>query len=45
VSQLEVRQKYSEPFVLYGFVFGTVALLINALYVDVFEASKIAYNF
>jgi hypothetical protein len=28
-----------------GFVFGVVALLINAFYVDVFEASKVAYNF
>ncbi len=45
VTTWKYAKKYSEPFVLYGFVFGTVALLINALYVDVFEASKIAYNF
>jgi hypothetical protein len=29
----------------YGFIFGVIALLVNALYVDVFEASKMAYNF
>ena len=29
----------------FGFICGVLALLINALYVDVFEASKIAYNF
>jgi len=29
----------------YGFLFGLIALFINALYVDVFEASKVAYNF
>lgn len=29
----------------YGFLFGVMALVINALYVDVFEASKMAYNF
>lgn len=29
----------------YGFVFGLFALLINATYIDVFEASKVAYTF
>lgn len=29
----------------FGFICGVLALLINALYVDVFEASKMAYNF
>lgn len=29
----------------FGFICGVTALLINALYVDVFEASKMAYNF
>ncbi len=29
----------------FGFVCGVIALLINSLYVDVFEASKMAYNF
>jgi hypothetical protein len=28
-----------------GFIFGVIALIINATYVDVFEASKLAYNF
>jgi O-antigen ligase len=28
-----------------GFVFGLIALLINAIYIDVFEASKVAYTF
>ena len=28
-----------------GFVFGLLALLINATYIDVFEASKVAYTF
>ncbi len=32
-------------FIYKGFVFGLIALLINSLYVDVFEASKVAYNF
>lgn len=45
ISTWKHAKKYSESHILYAFVFGTVALLINALYVDVFEASKIAYNF
>ncbi|OGK56954.1 hypothetical protein A3J15_03305 [Candidatus Roizmanbacteria bacterium RIFCSPLOWO2_02_FULL_38_10] len=28
-----------------GFIFGLAALLINASYIDVFEASKVAYTF
>ncbi len=32
-------------FIHYGFTFGLLALLVNGLYVDVFEASKVAYNF
>lgn len=32
-------------YIFYGFIAGVVALMINALYVDVFEASKMAYNF
>lgn len=31
--------------VVFGFFCGLSALLINALYIDVFEASKVAYNF
>lgn len=29
----------------YGYIFGTLGLLINASYIDVFEASKVAYSF
>jgi len=29
----------------FGFIFGLFALLINATYIDVFEASKVAYTF
>lgn len=31
--------------VYYGFLFGTFALLFNAGYIDVFEASKVAFTF
>lgn len=34
-----------KTYLYYGFIFGVMALLINALYIDVFEASKMAYNF
>lgn len=34
-----------ERLIFYGFIFGLLALLINGLYIDVFEGSKIAYNF
>jgi len=34
-----------EKFLYYGFLFGFIALLMNATYLDVFEASKVAYNF
>jgi len=32
-------------YIFYGFIFGVIALFENALYIDVFEASKMAYNF
>ncbi len=32
-------------FVYYGFLFGLLGLFINASYIDVFEASKVAYVF
>ncbi|MBI2641370.1 hypothetical protein HYW87_02125, partial [Candidatus Roizmanbacteria bacterium] len=35
----------SRNFVLYGFLFGFAGLLLNAGYIDVFEASKVAYTF
>jgi len=31
--------------IAYGFTFALLALLINATYIDVFEASKVAYTF
>lgn len=31
-------------YILFGFVFAVISLIINALYVDLFEASKMAYN-
>jgi hypothetical protein len=36
------RQKRT---LFYGFIFGVIALIVNAMYVDIFEASKMAYNF
>jgi len=40
---LKVKKK--ETIILKGFLFGIFALLINASYIDVFEASKVAYTF
>ena len=34
-----------ESLLLYGFLFGLFGLMINASYIDVFEASKVAYMF
>ena len=31
--------------IAYGFIFGLIALIINAVYIDVFEASKVAFTF
>jgi hypothetical protein len=36
---------YWDLFPLIGFLSGTFGLLINALYIDVFEASKVAFTF
>jgi hypothetical protein len=35
----------NERMIYSGFVFGVIALLLNAFYIDAFEASKVAYNF
>lgn len=35
----------AESYLYYGFLFGFFGLLINATYIDVFEASKVAYTF
>lgn len=32
-------------YIYYAFSFGLLALVVNGLYIDVFEASKVAYNF
>lgn len=34
-----------EKLIGYGFIFGFLALFINASYIDAFEASKVAYTF
>ncbi len=39
------RLDYWDLFPLIGFLAGTLGLLINALYIDVFEASKVAFTF
>ncbi|NTU47131.1 hypothetical protein HGA88_05895 [Candidatus Roizmanbacteria bacterium] len=45
VFDTAARIKGNEQLVLYGFIFGLGALLMNASYIDVFEASKVAYSF
>ena len=41
-----IRKTKDQNKILYlGFLFGFVALLLNATYIDVFEASKIAFIF
>lgn len=44
---LEKITKISKEYKIlaFGFIFGLLALLINATYIDVFEASKVAYTF
>ncbi len=34
-----------QSYFYYGFLFGMLGLLVNATYIDVFEASKVAYTF
>jgi hypothetical protein len=34
-----------DGYIYYGFLFGMLGLLVNASYIDVFEASKVAYTF
>jgi len=36
---------FKEKIIFKGFLFGLAALMINASYIDVFEASKLAYTF
>lgn len=37
--------KETEKYLYLGYIFGLGGLLINATYIDVFEASKVAYSF
>jgi len=40
------KKKHSKiRILLLGLIFGTLGLLVNAMYIDVFEASKVAYTF
>ena len=39
----KMTKRYSILF--YGFIFGFIGLFINASYIDVFEASKVAYTY
>jgi len=39
------KEKPIDSAIYYGFLFGLFGLLINATYIDVFEASKLAYTF
>ena len=43
--QFANKQKTNDKYIYYGFLFGLGGLLINATYIDVFEASKIAFQF
>ena len=40
-----LNSNFEEKIILKGFLFGLTALMINASYIDVFEASKVAYTF
>ncbi len=39
------KMKQSDKPIYIAFIFGLFALLVNALYIDVFEASKVAFQF
>lgn len=40
-----VKKLWRNDVLVWGFIFGLGALMINASYIDVFEASKVAYTF
>lgn len=40
-----VKKLWRNDVVVWGFIFGLGALMINASYIDVFEASKVAFTF
>ena len=39
------KMNQENKYLYYGFLFGFLSLFINASYIDVFEASKVAYTF
>jgi len=41
IRNMQLKYKY----IFYGFIFGFIGLFINAGYIDLFEASKLAYTF
>ncbi|MGB9707248.1 MAG: O-antigen ligase family protein [Microgenomates group bacterium] len=45
IFNAQKKSKNEEKIIFWGYLFGLLALLINATYIDVFEASKMAYNF
>lgn len=40
-----LKNKEDDHYIMLGFLFGLLGLMINASYIDVFEASKVAYTF
>ncbi|MCX7881400.1 MAG: O-antigen ligase family protein [Patescibacteria group bacterium] len=45
IYQKTSKLKNDKKILFFGYLFGIFGLLINASYIDVFEASKLAYNF
>jgi len=45
ILRKSLKKNFKEKLFFIGFLFGLVALMINASYIDVFEASKVAYTF
>ncbi|MDH7476661.1 MAG: O-antigen ligase family protein [Microgenomates group bacterium] len=45
IYQAAKKNDMTRKAIFFGFIFGVFALLINATYIDVFEASKVAYTF
>jgi hypothetical protein len=39
------KTEKNKQFIYYGYLFGFLGLLVNAGWIDVFEASKVAYSF
>lgn len=45
IIQTAKKASQDQKYLFLGFLFGLFALFINATYIDVFEASKVAYSF